>query len=199
MSRVRALCGAGCAAVLAWLLLAGWPGLVAAALAGAVGYRLLRRVEPAAARHERERAAAALPFALDLLAGALRAGLPVPRAVELVAGAVDGPLGGRLAIVASRMAAGAAPGHAWGTVVELPGGERLATAVTHAADSGAALASAFGRLADDLRGQAAGRAQAATQRAGVLLVLPLGLCFLPAFVVAGVVPVIVAVLGDVLR
>jgi len=29
-------------------------------------------------------------------------------------------------------------------------------------------------------------------------VLPLGLCFLPAFVLAGLVPVIVAVLGDVL-
>ena len=32
----------------------------------------------------------------------------------------------------------------------------------------------------------------------MLIVLPLGLCFLPAFVLAGLVPVIVAVLGDVL-
>jgi Flp pilus assembly protein TadB len=199
MSRARALCGAGCAAVLAWLVIGGWPGTVAAVLGVGVGYRLLRRVEPAAARRERERAAAALPFALDLLAGALRAGLPVPRAVDLVADAVDGPLGGRLASVGARLGAGAGPGQAWAALVELPGGERLGTAVVHATDSGAALASAFGRLADDLRGQAAGRAQAATQRAGVLLVLPLGLCFLPAFVVAGVVPVIVAVLGDVLR
>ena len=199
MSRVRALCGAGCAAVLAWLVVGGWPGLVVAVLAGAVAFRLLRRIEPAAVRRERERATAALPFALDLMAGALRAGLPVPRAVDLVAGAVDGPLGSRLVSVGAQLAAGRAPGQAWTPVVELPGGERLATAVVHAADSGAALASAFGRLADDLRGQAASRAQAATQRASVLLVLPLGLCFLPAFVVAGVVPVIVAVLGDVLR
>jgi pilus assembly protein TadC len=41
--------------------------------------------------------------------------------------------------------------------------------------------------------------EAAARRAGVLVVLPLGLCFLPAFVFAGLVPVIVAVLGDVLR
>jgi len=41
-------------------------------------------------------------------------------------------------------------------------------------------------------------ADAAARRAGVLIVLPLGLCFLPAFVLAGLVPVIVAVLGDVL-
>ena len=39
---------------------------------------------------------------------------------------------------------------------------------------------------------------AAARTAGVLVVLPLGLCFLPAFVLAGLVPVVVAVVGDVL-
>ncbi len=43
-----------------------------------------------------------------------------------------------------------------------------------------------------------GAVDAAARRAGVLIVLPLGLCFLPAFVLAGLVPVLVAVLGDVL-
>ena len=43
------------------------------------------------------------------------------------------------------------------------------------------------------------RVEAAAQRVSVLIVLPLGLCFLPAFVFAGIVPVIVAVLGDVLH
>ena len=40
--------------------------------------------------------------------------------------------------------------------------------------------------------------EAAARRAGVLIVLPLGLCFLPAFILAGLVPVLVAVLRDVL-
>ena len=53
-------------------------------------------------------------------------------------------------------------------------------------------------LADDLRADRAVAAEAAAQRAGVLIVLPLGLCFLPAFLLAGLVPVVVAVLGDVL-
>jgi pilus assembly protein TadC len=57
---------------------------------------------------------------------------------------------------------------------------------------------ALGRLADDLRAARAARAEAGAQRLGVLVVLPLGLCFLPAFLLTGVVPVIVAVLGDVL-
>jgi pilus assembly protein TadC len=39
-------------------------------------------------------------------------------------------------------------------------------------------------------------AEAAAQRAGVLIVLPLGVCFLPAFVAVGLVPVIVAILRD---
>ncbi|HEU4425315.1 MAG TPA: type II secretion system F family protein, partial [Pilimelia sp.] len=64
--------------------------------------------------------------------------------------------------------------------------------------SGGALAGAFTRVADDLRADRAVAAEAAARRAGVLIVLPLGLCFLPAFVLAGLVPVIVAVLGDVL-
>ncbi|PWU49675.1 secretion system protein, partial [Micromonospora globispora] len=54
------------------------------------------------------------------------------------------------------------------------------------------------RLADDLRADRSTAAEAAARRAGVLIVLPLGLCFLPAFILAGLVPVIVAVLGDVL-
>jgi pilus assembly protein TadC len=123
----------------------------------------------------------------------------VATAVSLVAGAVGGPLGRRLGAVAAGLARGADPAEAWTPVAGLPGGGRLAPAVIRAADSGAALAGAFSRLADDLRTGAVGRAQARSQRAGVLLVLPLGLCFLPAFVIAGVVPVIVAVLGDVLR
>ena len=199
MSRLRALGGAGCAGLLGYLLVGGAAGLVAGALAVAVAYRLLRRVEPAGVRRERQLASAALPFALDLLAAALRAGQPVPGAVALVAAGVDGPLGGRLERVSLALHSGAAPAQAWAPVAELPGGQRLATVVVRSADSGAALASACGRLADDLRGYATTRAQARAQRAGVLLVLPLGLCFLPAFVVAGVLPVIVAVVGDVLR
>jgi hypothetical protein len=55
------------------------------------------------------------------------------------------------------------------------------------------------RQADELRAARTAAAEAAARRVGVLVVLPLALCFLPAFVLAGVVPVIVAVFGDVLR
>jgi pilus assembly protein TadC len=61
------------------------------------------------------------------------------------------------------------------------------------------MAGALGRVAADLRAARRADAEAAAQRLGVLVVLPLGLCFLPAFLLTGVVPVVVAVLGDVLR
>jgi Flp pilus assembly protein TadB len=55
-----------------------------------------------------------------------------------------------------------------------------------------------GRSLRLLRADRSLAAEAAARRAGVLIVLPLGLCFLPAFLLAGLVPVVVAVIGDVL-
>ena len=46
---------------------------------------------------------------------------------------------------------------------------------------------------------AADAARAAAERASVLIAGPLGLCYLPAFVCLGIVPVVVGLAGDVLR
>ena len=181
------------------VLVGGWPGLVAGVVVAALLARYLGRLEPAGRRREREAATVDLPYAADLLAAALRAGLPTDRAVREVADALGGPVGARLGRVAGSLSLGLTPVPAWQPLHDLPAGTRLAAAVARSADSGAALANAFARVADDLRSARLTEAETAAQRAGVLLVLPLGLCFLPAFVVAGIVPVIVAVLGDVLH
>jgi pilus assembly protein TadC len=186
-------------AVVAVLLVGGWPGVAVGAALAIGADRYLRRLEPAWRRAERLRAEADLPFVADLLAAALRAGLPTDRAVAVVADAVDGPVAQRLARVGRSLGLGLIPAQAWLTMADLPAGARLAAAVVRSADSGSALAAAFTRLADDQRARRITEAEAASHRAGVLIVLPLGLCFLPAFVFAGIVPVIVAVLGDVLR
>jgi pilus assembly protein TadC len=62
--------------------------------------------------------------------------------------------------------------------------------------SGAPLAEAVARLADDQRARRRRTAEAAARAVGVRAVGPLGLCFLPAFVLVGVVPVIVGVAGS---
>ncbi|MET7752508.1 type II secretion system F family protein [Micromonospora sp. NPDC005367] len=176
----------------------GWLGLLGAVPTAVLLDRLLRRIEPPAARDRRLREAADLPLAADLLAAAMRAGAPVDRSVLAVAEALDGPLAVRLGRVGRTLLLGGGPEEAWSALHGVPGAERVAAAAYRSSNSGAALAGALTRLADDLRADRATAAEASARRAGVLIVLPLGLCFLPAFILAGLVPVIVAVLGDVL-
>ncbi|GID95478.1 type II secretion system F family protein [Amorphoplanes digitatis] len=174
-----------------------WAAVIGLAVGFAVE-RHLRRREPAQVRDARLRAVADLPLSCDLLAAALRAGAPVDRAVSAVAEALGGPLGERLDRVGRSLRLGADPPEAWAHLADVAGANRLIASAVRSSASGGALARALTRIADDLRGDRAAAADAAARRAGVLIVLPLGLCFLPAFVLAGLVPVVVAVLGDVL-
>jgi pilus assembly protein TadC len=190
--------GGGLGGVTVALLVGGWIGLLAGCLAAVVLQLWLRRVEPAAERRRRQREAADLPLAADLLAAVLRCGAPADRAAATVAESLGGPLGERLARVGRAMRLGAPPDEAWAYLAPVTGADRLIRAAVRSQDSGAALAGALTRIADDLRADRVAATEAAGRRAGVLIVLPLGLCFLPAFVLAGLVPVIVAVLGDVL-
>ena len=148
-----------------------------------------------------------MPFAADLLAAALRSGIPMEAAIRTTGVAIGTGLGRDLVRVADGFGLGLEPSDAWAALISgpgaalngFPGAERIVTAAVRSADSGAALAQTLERLADDLRSTRTVNVEAAAQRVGVLIVLPLGLCFLPAFVLAGIVPVIVAVLGGVLR
>jgi len=175
-----------------------WWGVPVGIAAGVAVERFLRRREPAEEREARLRAGADLPLCADLLAAALRAGTPVDRAASAVANALAGPLGERLDRTARSLRLGAEPAEAWAHLADVTGAQRLIAAAVRSSSSGGALAGALTRLADDLRADRAVAAEAAARRAGVLIVLPLGGCFLPAFLLAGLVPVLVAVLGDVL-
>jgi pilus assembly protein TadC len=65
--------------------------------------------------------------------------------------------------------------------------------------SGTALAESLTRLATQARAGVRERAEARGERAGVLITAPLGLCFLPAFLAIGVVPVLIGLAAGVLR
>lgn len=186
------------AGLAAALTLGGWIAPVAGIAVALGADRALRRLEPPAVRRRRERESADLPLAADLLAAALRGGTPVDRAVEAVADALGGPLAERLTRVGRTLRLGGDPPEAWAHLAPVEGAQRLIAAAVRSSASGAALAGGLTRLADDLRADRVVAAEAAARRAGVLIVLPLGLCFLPAFILAGLVPVVVAVLGDVL-
>jgi pilus assembly protein TadC len=175
-----------------------WWAVPIGVVVGVGTQRFLRRREPAQVRDARRRAVADLPLCADLLAAALRAGAPADRAASAVADALGGPLGVRLERTARSLRLGADPAEAWAHLADVAGADRLAAAAVRSSASGGALAGALIRLGDDLRADRSMAAEAAARRAGVLIVLPLGLCFLPAFLLAGLVPVIVAVLGDLL-
>ncbi|GAA3108947.1 hypothetical protein GCM10017600_11090 [Streptosporangium carneum] len=177
-------------------------GAVPGAVAGAVGFvgalRVVRMREPPHLRRERDRVAADLPLAADLMVACLRAGQPITGAVDVTVGAIGGPLGDRLAWVSGQLRLGAAPEDAWQALaVERPLAP-LARTMSRAALSGAPVADVLTRLSDDSRQAARAASSAAARRVGVQVVAPLGLCFLPAFVCLGIIPVVASLAGDVL-
>ncbi|MFI7617798.1 type II secretion system F family protein [Nonomuraea terrae] len=150
----------------------------------------LHRREPDHVRQERQRIVADLPFAADLMTACLLAGRPVSAATEIAANAVGGPLGRRLTWVSSQLRLGADPEPTWAVLAKDPATGQLARAMSRAAQSGAPVADVLTRLADDAREAARASAVAAARSVGVKAVAPLGLCFLPAFVLLGIIPVI---------
>jgi pilus assembly protein TadC len=76
--------------------------------------------------------------------------------------------------------------------------EALLRLARRSASSGSALARGVAELADQSRHEAAAAAEAAAERAGVLIAGPLGLCYLPAFLCLGIIPVVAGLAGDVL-
>jgi pilus assembly protein TadC len=134
-----------------------------------------------------------LPLLLELLAAALDAGAPVPLALDAAATALGGPLLESLRALVVRMRLGGDPRAAGdGTP-----GAVLVEVLIRAETSGAAVAPALRRLAGDLREEERQRRTAAVRRLEVLVVVPLGLCFLPAFLLVGVVPVVAGLVPSI--
>lgn len=131
-----------------------------------------------------------LPAALDLLAACLSAGAAPEHALVAVGAAFDGDVGAALSGVARLSMLGAPIETAWSSCLADPRWASVARAVIRAHYSGAALTDVLVHLADDRRRALRADAHAAAQRAGIRAVLPLGVCFLPAFILVGVVPVV---------
>ncbi|MGC5168173.1 type II secretion system F family protein [Luteimicrobium sp. DT211] len=148
---------------------------------------------------------------LALVAAACRSGASVARALDAVGAALGGggvasARGGRgheegagatLRSVASRLALGAPWEGAWADAGDVPSSDRAAArvlleALRPAWEHGAPPEPALRAATDQLRRDRAERSATAAGRLGVRLVLPLGLCYLPAFVLVGLVPVLVS-------
>jgi Flp pilus assembly protein TadB len=180
-------------AVGAAVVLGGVSGLVVGTLVAVVAYGLLRRLEPRAVRRRRERMAADLPTAVDLLGACLAAGRPPGQALPVVARAVGGPLARDLDVVTVRLDLGADPVGVWRDVARREGAlAPLARTMARSLETGAPMADGLALLADDLRRRRRAALEQRARSVGVQAAAPLGLCFLPAFVLIGIVPSVVS-------
>ncbi|WP_343599621.1 type II secretion system F family protein [Mycobacterium sp.] len=180
------------------LLTAGGPAAVRAR--AGVTARAPRAARRRAPRHD----PLAVASSLDVLAVCVAAGMAVSTAAAATAVSAPPLLARILCRAADLLALGADPATAWSAPPDLPVDldahtEALLRLARRSADSGAALADGVAELAAQCRDDAAHGATAAAERAAVLIAGPLGLCFLPAFVCLGIIPVVAGLAGNVMQ
>lgn len=196
LQRHRALWSA-LAAIGAWVVVGGAAGWVAALAVGPVVWVVISRAEPAHVRRRREEVLADLPHVVSLLAAALRAGAAPAEAVEVVCRALPGAATERLGSSAARLRLGGAPAEVWAALA----GDRelapLGRTLARAEQTGAPVATAVERLADDLAARSRGLVEDRARAVGVKAAVPLGLCLLPAFVLIGIVPLVAGLMTTI--
>ncbi len=198
-TKTRALVASG--AGLATLLVpvpAGWWTLPVAALSAGAVFVALGRFERASVKARRERLRDQLPDACDLLSEALSAGVPMHRAVQLVAGLSPPETAEVLDGVIAQVDVGVSMRSAWQLLGDDPVWGRVAQAVARTIMTGAGLGEIVSQLGEEQRAQ---RQQTRIERAratGVRAVLPVTVCFLPAFLLVGVVPTLASTLQKLL-
>jgi hypothetical protein len=156
------------------------------------GLRFLRRGQD----DQAEADDAQVSSALALLALAYRSGLPTWDVLEAVAAGLTGRASTDLRQVATALRWGASEAEAWASVGHVWAPAARAVAIAHQAGvpPGAMLLAA----SDDLREAELERLEITAAKVGVRLVAPLGLVLLPAFCLATVAPLVIALAGDLM-
>ncbi len=177
---------------LALILLAAACALTAPGPAG----RVLRTDVPGRNRTPKTPRDGPQPFRaaaeLEMYAACMDAGLS-PAAAATALADVAGPGTARVwAHVGALLSLGVPSRRAWDHALGVPGLDDLARTARLADRSGAASADATRRIASGLRAEATDQSTARAERAGVLIAIPLTACFLPAFLILGLAPVIIS-------
>lgn len=194
---VSAAVGLGLLALVpsAWML-AGAP------VAAAASWLWLARTDNRGITRRRRRLDEQLPETLGLLASALSAGSPTRVAVAEVAMVSPAESRAVLETVASHIRVGRSEQQAWAGIaadpVLAPVWGPAARDLARNAISGAAVVAVLQTHADQARSQHRSEIEKQAKTVGIRSVLPLMTCFLPAFVLVGVVPIIAGLVGTYL-
>jgi Flp pilus assembly protein TadB len=186
-----ALAGVGAA-----VFVQGRAGPAAGVITAVLAWVVIGRAEPADVRRRREEVRRDLPSVVELVGATLRSGAAPGDGIRLVCAALPGAASERLAGVAARLALGLDPVEVWSSLASDPQLGRLGRTLARAQATGAPIVPAVERLADDLARSARADTEEAARAVGVKAALPLGLCLLPAFVLIGIVPLVVALLAN---
>lgn len=165
---------------------------VVAGVLFAVVWAAATRAEPPGPRRTREQVVRDLPHVVRLLGISLTSGASVADALDHVAAALPGPASATLTVARARLSLGAPRDQVWAELARQPGFEPLGRALARADSSGAAVADVVARLGDELAQDARLTVEDRARTVGIRAALPLGVCLLPAFLLIGIVPVVVA-------
>ncbi|MBA2561010.1 MAG: type II secretion system F family protein [Propionibacteriales bacterium] len=187
--RQRSLTCAAAGTALGWVI-GGWALALGGLAAGLALSWWIGRLESPATVRAKEEISRDLPLAADLLAACATVGRPVEESLQLVSASVGGALAVRLDAIMARLALGADPLAEWRRAGADPQLASLGRAMARTLESGAPLVDGLTRLAEDRRRERRTQTQLRARNVAVKAAGPLAACFLPAFMLIGVVPTI---------
>lgn len=179
------------AAITVSQVVGGVAGVVAGLACAAGVVTLLRHTSAAHVVRRRARIIADLPLTVDLLVACVAAGHAPGQALSVVSGCVGGPLAEELGSVCARLELGADARTVWSELAAHETLGPLGRALARSSRTGSSVTSTLSRCAEDLRRDRRALADANARKVGVRASAPLGVCFLPAFFLIGIVPTIV--------
>jgi len=154
------------------------------------GVLLLGWLEPPATQLRRQRLVLEAPQALELIASCLAVGMSTRRACGAVTSAFDGPVAEDFGQVLRSVELGVPDAEAWRALAGHPQLGPAALDLARSTESGTELVSALRSHASTARDRRRAALQQAARAVGVRSVLPLTTCFLPAFLLLGIVPTV---------
>jgi Flp pilus assembly protein TadB len=189
-ARMRLGAGFAGSFAMAWMVGAPWwVGLPVACGGGAAVAILLGRLQPRSQRDRSNRLLADLPHACELIAACLDAGLPLRSATRIVGESLGGPIGEELGTVTAQVQLGIGDDEAWRSL-DHPVLQRLGRDLARTAATGVVAGAGLRVHAADATATIAVARQEQARKVGVMSVMPLMCCYLPAFVLLGIVPVV---------
>ena len=198
-SRVRRMDGptmAATAAALGVVVVVGrWWGLPLGLAAAWGARRMLQRL----AAHDstdREALLRQAPDAVDCLASCLAAGAPLWTGMTVTADAFGEPVAGLFRRCVARHRLGAGYPLTFAEFLDDPALAPVGRALVRSVESGAALTTALISCVEQLRAERGADLERRARAVGVKAVLPLAACFLPAFVLLAVVPIVGSLVMD---